>query len=226
MTAHRLKNALVIAVGLALAGLGVANLVLKASFTLMDDGAFWRQTAQGLVATRVAPGGPADHAGVREGDVLVAVDGEEALSPSRLESLLAAHRAGAAQHLHAAAREREARAGPGRAAARARQRQRLLLPLARRLLLPGGGHGRAAAPAGRPGGAALLRRVRALLPRLLDLLHRLAHPLRLAAVLDRLAGGAVPAGGVPALLPGVPRAPPPHAARVAGARRSTCRRWS
>jgi S1-C subfamily serine protease len=94
MRADRLKNALVIAVGLALAGLGVANLVLKASFTLMDDGAFWRQTAQGLVATRVAPGGPADHAGVRTGDVLVAVDGEEALSPSRLESLLAAKRAG------------------------------------------------------------------------------------------------------------------------------------
>ena len=112
MRAHRLKNALVIAVGLALAGLGVANLVLKASFTLMDDGAFWRQTSQGLVATRVAPGGPADHAGVREGDVLVAVDGEEALSPGRLESLLARAPRRAAQHLHAAAREREARARP------------------------------------------------------------------------------------------------------------------
>ena len=94
MNARRFKNAVVVAAGLALAGLGVANLVLKASFTLMDDGAFWRQTAQGLVATRLAPGGPADDAGVREGDVLVAVDAEEALSPSRLESLLAAHRAG------------------------------------------------------------------------------------------------------------------------------------
>ena len=92
MKARHLKNALVISVGLALAGLGVANLVLKASFTLMDDGAFWRQTAQGLVAARVAPGGPADQAGVQEGDVLVAVDGEEALSPSRLESLLASRR--------------------------------------------------------------------------------------------------------------------------------------
>jgi len=94
MRSRRLKNAVVVGVGLALAGLGVANLVLKASFTLMDDGAFWRETAQGLVATRIAPGGPADAAGVRVGDVLVAVDGEEALRPSRLESLLAARRAG------------------------------------------------------------------------------------------------------------------------------------
>ncbi len=94
MRARRFKNAVVVAVGLALAGLGVANLVLKASFALMDDGAFWRPTAQGLVATRLAPGGPASAAGVREGDVLVAVDGEEAMSPSRLASLLASQRAG------------------------------------------------------------------------------------------------------------------------------------
>ena len=94
MRSRRFKNAVVVAVGLALAGLGVANLVLKASFTLMDDGAFWRETAQGLVATRIAPGGPADAAGVRVGDVLVAVDGEEALRPSRLESLLAERRTG------------------------------------------------------------------------------------------------------------------------------------
>jgi PAS domain S-box-containing protein len=94
MRARRFKNVLVVGVGLALAALGISNLVLKASFTLMDDGAFWRQTAQGLVAARVAPGGPAARAGVREGDVLVAVDAEEALNPSRLESLLAAHRSG------------------------------------------------------------------------------------------------------------------------------------
>lgn len=89
-----LKNALVVGVGLALASLGVANLVLKASATLMDDGALWRPAAQGLVAARVAPGGPADEAGIREGDILVAVGSEEALSSARLESLLAARRAG------------------------------------------------------------------------------------------------------------------------------------
>jgi PAS domain S-box-containing protein len=89
-----LKNAVVIAASVALASLGVANLVLKASVNVMDDGVFWKQTAQGLVAARLAPGGPADLAGLRSGDVLLAVDGEEALSPGRLEGLLSANRPG------------------------------------------------------------------------------------------------------------------------------------
>ena len=94
MTGRRLKNTLVVLVGLALAGLGVYNIVLKATWTLMDDGVFWRQAPQGLVASRLSPGGPAAWAGVREGDILLAVDGEEALSPARLESALAGRRPG------------------------------------------------------------------------------------------------------------------------------------
>jgi hypothetical protein len=94
MRSRRVQNVLVIAAALVLAALGVSNLVLKASFRMMDDGAFWRQTAQGLVAGRVVPEGPAARAGVHEGDVLVAVNGEEALSPSRLEALLSARRPG------------------------------------------------------------------------------------------------------------------------------------
>ncbi len=94
MRSARLKNAVVIAASVALASLGVANLVLKASVNVMDDGVFWKQTAQGLVAARLAPGGPADLAGLRSGDVLLAVDGEEALSPGRLEGLLSANRPG------------------------------------------------------------------------------------------------------------------------------------
>jgi len=90
MTSRRVQNIAVIAAAVLLAALGVSNLVLKASFTLMDDGAFWRQAPQGLVAARLAAGGPAARAGVREGDVLVAVNGEEALSPARLEHLLGA----------------------------------------------------------------------------------------------------------------------------------------
>ena len=60
----------------------------------MDDGVFWRQAPQGLVAARLAPGGPAARAGVLEGDVLLAVDGEEVLSPARLEAALAGRRPG------------------------------------------------------------------------------------------------------------------------------------
>ena len=164
------------------------------------------------------PAGPADHAGVREGDVLVAVDGEEALSPSRLESLLAAHRAGE-RTTYTLLRESERRVLDVvvQPLARGNVSAFYYLSLAGFFCLVVGTVVLLRRPA-RPGGAALLRRVRAVLPGLLDLLHGLAHPLRLAAVLDRLAGGAVPAGGVPALLPGVPRAPPAHAARLAGPR--------
>jgi two-component system NtrC family sensor kinase len=94
MSRRRFKNTLVVLAGLALASLGVYNLVLKATWTAVDDGVFWKQAPQGLVAARLAPGGPAARAGVHEGDVLLAVDGEEALSPARLESALAGRRAG------------------------------------------------------------------------------------------------------------------------------------
>ena len=96
MSGRRLKNAIVVLVGLALAALGAYNIVLKATWTQVDDGVFWRQAPQGLVASRIAPGGPAARAGVLEGDILLAVDGEEALSPARLEAALSGRRDGAA----------------------------------------------------------------------------------------------------------------------------------
>ena len=88
MTQRRLKNALVVVFGLALASLGVYNIVLKATWSLMDDGVFWKTAPQGLVATRVAPGGPGSRGGVWVGDILLAVDGEETLSRSALEATL------------------------------------------------------------------------------------------------------------------------------------------
>jgi len=78
---RRLKNLVVILAGLALSSLGVYNIVLKATWTLLDDGVFWRESQQGVLAGRVAAGGPADRAGVRMGDILLGVDGEEVLSP-------------------------------------------------------------------------------------------------------------------------------------------------
>ncbi len=94
MTQRRYKNALVVLVGLALASLGVYNIVLKATWSLMDDGVFWTAEPQGLVAARIDPGGPAARAGVRTGDILIAVDEQEALSRADLESTLSSRRAG------------------------------------------------------------------------------------------------------------------------------------
>ena len=72
-----LKNAVVVFVALVLASLGIYNIVLKATWTMMDDGVFWKDARQGVVAARVAAGGPAALAGIRAGDVLLALGGEE-----------------------------------------------------------------------------------------------------------------------------------------------------
>jgi PAS domain S-box-containing protein len=94
MKASRIKNVAVVLLGLALAGLGVYNIVSKATWSLMDDGVFWKQGPQGVVAGRVAAGGPAARAGVQVGDVLLAVDVEEILSPGQVEAILARRQPG------------------------------------------------------------------------------------------------------------------------------------
>src|SRR5262245_32083810 len=88
------KNLAVLAVAFLLAGLGIYNIVLKATWTLMDDGVFWKDEAQGVVAGRVAAGGPGDRAGVKVGDVLMAVDGEEPQSSAQVQARLATRKAG------------------------------------------------------------------------------------------------------------------------------------
>jgi hypothetical protein len=94
MTQRRLKNTLAVLVGLALAALGVYNIVHKATWTLMDDGVFWEAAPQGLVAARIDPGGPGFRAGIQGGDILVAVDGQEVLVRADLEATLASRRPG------------------------------------------------------------------------------------------------------------------------------------
>src|SRR6185436_16851336 len=82
------KNTVVLLVALCLASLGIYNLVLKSTWTLMDDGIFWHEAPAGVVAGRVAAGGPADRAGVREGDVLLAIDEQEIQRPEQVQARL------------------------------------------------------------------------------------------------------------------------------------------
>src|SRR4030095_15178009 len=91
---RRIKNLVVLLAGVALATLGVYNIVLKATWTLLDDGVFWRSGPAGMVAGRVAAGGPADRAGVQVGDVLLAIDGDEVLTPEAVEVSLGRRQAG------------------------------------------------------------------------------------------------------------------------------------
>ncbi len=88
MTRPAAKNLVVLAVAFVLASLGIYNIVLKATWTLADDGVFWKDQPQGVVASRVAAGGPGDRAGVRIGDVLLAVDGDEVLASDHVQARL------------------------------------------------------------------------------------------------------------------------------------------
>src|SRR6266511_4209621 len=94
MNRRRLKNLAVIALGLGLASLGAYNIVVKATGSLMDDGVFWKSGPGGVVASRVAPGGPAARAGLRVGDILLGIDGEEILSAGQVEAILERHQPG------------------------------------------------------------------------------------------------------------------------------------
>jgi PAS domain S-box-containing protein len=88
------KNVAILAVALLLASLGVYNIVLKATWTLLDDGVFWKEAPEGVVAGRVAANGPAAQAGVALGDVLLALDGEEVQAAPDVQGVLDARRAG------------------------------------------------------------------------------------------------------------------------------------
>src|SRR6202046_1356047 len=51
------------------------NFEQRYRFVQPDDGVTWQDTAQGVVAARVGPGSPGDHAGIKPGDVVESVRG-------------------------------------------------------------------------------------------------------------------------------------------------------
>jgi hypothetical protein len=55
--------------------LGVANIAVRAQWHEVEDGVFWGARSEGVTAVDVAPGSAADVAGVRPGDILLAVNG-------------------------------------------------------------------------------------------------------------------------------------------------------
>jgi two-component system NtrC family sensor kinase len=72
---RRIGIALIVGVTLALAGLGIANIVTRATWRDVEDGALWANRQRGLTAVEVAPGGPASQAGITRGDILLSADG-------------------------------------------------------------------------------------------------------------------------------------------------------
>jgi PAS domain S-box-containing protein len=60
---------------LVLVGFGILNYQQRSLYQVPDDGVSWIETPQGVTAWIVARGGPADRAGIHEGDQLKAING-------------------------------------------------------------------------------------------------------------------------------------------------------
>jgi PAS domain S-box-containing protein len=69
-----LRSAFVSFVALVLVGLGIANVATRARLHQVEDGVLWGERAEGITAVEVAPGSAAARAGVRRGDILLAVN--------------------------------------------------------------------------------------------------------------------------------------------------------
>ncbi len=80
-----------------LVGLGIANIVQRAEWRQVEDGVFWADRAEGVTAADIAAGSPAAEAGIRQGDVLLAVNG--APVQTRADVLSAENRGGVGTRL-------------------------------------------------------------------------------------------------------------------------------
>ena len=76
----------VVTVGLLI--LGGLNIQQKRLWVVPEDGCSWIQTAAGVQARVVAEGGPADRAGIREGDILTAINGRPVVSDQDVTEMI------------------------------------------------------------------------------------------------------------------------------------------
>src|SRR5258708_848534 len=76
------RSLLAVIVVVVLVALGVANVAMYSRWHEVDDGALWSARAEGVTATEVVPGSAAAAAGIRQGDVLLAVNGSPVASPA------------------------------------------------------------------------------------------------------------------------------------------------
>jgi signal transduction histidine kinase len=68
----------------ALVALGIANIVLHARWSEVEDGVLWGARAEGVTALEVAPGSAGERLGIQRGDVLLAVNGSPIETPSEI----------------------------------------------------------------------------------------------------------------------------------------------
>jgi two-component system, NtrC family, sensor kinase len=70
--------------------LGVANMVMLATWSEVEDGVLWTRTADGVVAAEIADGTPAQQTGLRPGDVLLFIDDQPVQAVSDVMAALRA----------------------------------------------------------------------------------------------------------------------------------------
>jgi PAS domain S-box-containing protein len=80
-----------LALVLTFLALGLSNIVARATWHEVEDGVLWASRPEGVVAAEIATGSPAAVAAVRQGDVLLAIDGRPVDSPA--DVVRAAHQA-------------------------------------------------------------------------------------------------------------------------------------
>src|SRR5215218_3321946 len=66
------RSVLPIAAAILLLVMGVANIVQRTATDEVEDGVLWVERSAGVVAAEVATDSPADRAGVRPGDIVLA----------------------------------------------------------------------------------------------------------------------------------------------------------
>jgi two-component system, NtrC family, sensor kinase len=88
------RSVLPILAALLLLAMGVANIVQRATSDDVEDGVLWVDRNEGVVAAEVAGGSAAARAGVRAGDVLLAVDGNPVAERAEVLALQETARAG------------------------------------------------------------------------------------------------------------------------------------
>ncbi len=74
--------------------LGAANVAIRATWHEAEDGVLWIARDEGVTAVEVARGTAGDLAGVRPGDVLIAIDGQAIDTPADVVQTLHRHRSG------------------------------------------------------------------------------------------------------------------------------------
>src|SRR3954452_16571651 len=76
------RPAFAIGVTGVLIALGIANIAMRARWHEVEDGVLWGSRAEGLTAIEVARNSSAAAAGVRQGDLLIAIDGQPVDNPA------------------------------------------------------------------------------------------------------------------------------------------------